>query len=119
MPTDAPLPELVSFLDSLPEPHILFDRQYRIVAANQAYLQQFAPPGGSVVGRTCFAVSHHFDVPCDQAGESCPLNRAQESGQRERVLHVLDGQLRAGQRAERDVVDGQGVQQVCHHQRGL
>ncbi len=88
MPTDAPLPELVSFLDSLPEPHILFDRQYRIVAANVAYLQQFAPPGGSVVGRTCFAVSHHFDVPCDQAGESCPLNRAQDSGQRERVLHL-------------------------------
>ena len=92
MSTAAPprdsLPELASFLDSLPEPHILFDRQYRIVAANQAYLQQFAPPGGSVVGRTCFAVSHHFDVPCDQAGESCPLNRAQDSGQRERVLHL-------------------------------
>ena len=88
MPTDAPLPELVSFLDSLPEPHILFDRQYRIVAANQAYRQQFAPMGSNVVGRTCFAVSHHFDVPCDQAGESCPLTRAQASGQRERVLHL-------------------------------
>ncbi len=82
------LPELVSFMDSLPEPHILFDRQYRIVAANQAYLQQFAPPGGGVVGRTCYAVSHHFEVPCDKAGESCPLSRAQESGQRERVLHL-------------------------------
>jgi DNA-binding NtrC family response regulator len=84
-----PLPELVSFLDSLPEPHILFDRQYRIVAANPAYRQQFAPPGGaSVIGRTCYEVSHHFDKPCDQAGESCPLARAQASGQRERVLHL-------------------------------
>jgi len=83
-----PLPELVSFLDSLPEPHILFDRQYRIVAANVAYRQQFGPTGGRLVGRTCYEVSHHFDVPCDQAGESCPLSRAQASGQRERVLHL-------------------------------
>lgn len=32
-----PLPELVSFLESLPEPHILCDRSYRILAANAAY----------------------------------------------------------------------------------
>lgn len=80
--------ELMSYLDSLAEPHILFDGEYRIVAANQAYRQQFAPMGGSVVGQTCFAVSHHFDVPCDQAGESCPLSRSRETGQRERVLHL-------------------------------
>ncbi|NML16628.1 sigma-54 interaction domain-containing protein [Azohydromonas caseinilytica] len=81
------LPELVSFLEGLPEPHIVFDRQYRIVAANGAYRQQFSP-GGSVIGRTCYEVSHHFDRPCDQAGESCPLARSRQSGQRERVLHL-------------------------------
>lgn len=88
MPADLAPPELVSYLDSLPEPHILFDRQYRIVAANQAYTAQFAPLGSDVAGRTCYAVSHRFAVPCDQAGESCPLTRAQASGQRERVLHL-------------------------------
>jgi DNA-binding NtrC family response regulator len=79
--------ELVSYLEGLPEPHILFDRRYRIAAANAAYRRQFAPTG-TVVGRTCHAVSHGIDVPCDQAGESCPLARALESGQRERVLHL-------------------------------
>jgi transcriptional regulator with PAS, ATPase and Fis domain len=87
----SPLPsgvaELVSYLESLPEPHILFDTQYRIVAANAAYRAQFAPRG-SVVGRTCYEVSHHIDVPCDRAGESCPLARSRASGQRERVLHL-------------------------------
>lgn len=83
----AVLPELVSYLEGLPEPHILFDRQYRIMAANAAYRRQFSPQG-SVIGRTCHEVSHHFDVPCDQAGESCPLARSRESGQRERVLHL-------------------------------
>jgi len=81
------LPELVSYLEGLPEPHILFDRQYRILAANAAYRRQFSPQT-SVVGRTCYEVSHHFSVPCDQAGESCPLARSLESGQRERVLHL-------------------------------
>jgi DNA-binding NtrC family response regulator len=77
----------MSFLEGLPEPHILFDTQYRILAANAAYRQQFSP-AQSVVGRTCYEVSHHFNVPCDQAGESCPLAKSRESGQRERVLHL-------------------------------
>ena len=81
------LPELVSYLESLVEPHILLNRQYRILAANAAYRSQFSPRS-SVIGRTCYEVSHHFSVPCDQAGESCPLARARESGQRERVLHL-------------------------------
>jgi PAS domain-containing protein len=79
--------ELVSFIEGLPEPHILFDRQYRIVAANAAYRGAFAPRG-TVIGRTCYEVSHHFSVPCDQAGESCPLALSRRSGQRERVLHL-------------------------------
>ena len=81
------LPELVSYLESLPEPHILLDLQYRILAANAAYRSQFSPRA-CVIGRTCYEVSHHYSVPCDLAGESCPLARARESGQRERVLHL-------------------------------
>ncbi|WP_425259394.1 sigma-54 interaction domain-containing protein [Rubrivivax sp. RP6-9] len=83
----AVLPELVSYLEGLPEPHILCDSRYRIVAANAAYRRQFSPQA-SVVGRTCYAVSHHFSVPCDQAGERCPLARSRASGRRERVLHL-------------------------------
>lgn len=87
-PAAAPvLPELVSYLETLPEPHILFDRHYRIVAANAAYRAQFSPRG-SVIGRTCYEVSHRFNVPCDQAGEACPLARSRSSGRRERVLHL-------------------------------
>ncbi|MBL8388762.1 MAG: sigma 54-interacting transcriptional regulator [Hydrogenophaga sp.] len=82
-----PLPELTAFLEGLPEPHILFDAQYRILAANAAYRRQFSPER-SVVGRRCYEVSHHFAVPCDQAGESCPLAQSRLSGQRERVLHL-------------------------------
>ncbi|MFZ3024269.1 sigma 54-interacting transcriptional regulator, partial [Pseudomonas sp.] len=79
--------ELVSYLEGMPEPHILFDRRYRIVAANAAYRRQFSTDT-SVIGRTCYDVSHHFTAPCDQSGESCPMARAIDSGQRERILHL-------------------------------
>jgi two-component system response regulator HydG len=83
----ASLAELVSFLETLPEPHILCDRDYRILAANEAYRANWVDQV-EVVGRKCFEVSHRYTVPCDQAGESCPLQRSLQSGRRERVLHL-------------------------------
>ncbi|HEX8963455.1 MAG TPA: sigma 54-interacting transcriptional regulator, partial [Rhodocyclaceae bacterium] len=81
------LPELLSFLDSHREPRIVLDADFRIVAANRAYSQEFAQ-GRPLAGRHCYEVSHHFTVPCDQAGESCPLRMSQESGKVQRVLHL-------------------------------
>lgn len=82
------LTELISFLDGLPAPHIVMDQNYRIVAANRAYAREFGGNGRPVVGRLCYEVSHRFTVPCDQAGESCPLQACRQSGQSERVLHL-------------------------------
>ena len=81
------LPELISYLEELVEPHILYDNQYRIIAANAAYRHQFGHEV-SVIGRTCYEVSHHFNAPCDQSGEVCPLAQAKISGHREKVLHL-------------------------------
>ncbi len=79
--------ELVSFLESLAEPHILCDRNYRILSANKAYREKWEGQQ-CVVGRTCYEVSHRYTLPCDQAGESCPLQRSLRSGERERVVHL-------------------------------
>lgn len=79
--------ELVDFLESLPEPHIVCDHHYRILAANAAYRHIWGHDQ-DFRGETCYAVSHHYAVPCDQAGESCPLSRSLQSGQRERILHL-------------------------------
>jgi two-component system, NtrC family, response regulator HydG len=81
------LAEMTSFLEALPEPYILCDRDYRIVAANAAYRGKCATYA-DVVGMTCYEVSHHYRVPCDQVGEDCPLSRSLQSGQRERTLHL-------------------------------
>ncbi|WP_126444389.1 sigma-54 interaction domain-containing protein [Sulfuricystis multivorans] len=82
-----PLAELISYLDTLPEPHILCDRDYRILAANKAYRRNYGG-GHAIVGQTCYAVSHRYPAPCDKAGETCPLKQSLASGQRERVLHL-------------------------------
>lgn len=81
------LSELISFLDGLPEPRIVMGTDYRIVAANAAYMREFGA-GKPLSGRFCYEVSHRFDVPCDQAGESCPLRLSLESGDPQRVLHL-------------------------------
>jgi two-component system, NtrC family, response regulator HydG len=86
VPANTPV-ELVSFLESLSEPHILCDRDYRILAANKAYRDKWEGQQ-RIVGRTCYEVSHRYKVPCDQAGESCPLQRSLRSGERERVVHL-------------------------------
>jgi DNA-binding NtrC family response regulator len=79
--------ELTTYLDGLPEPRIVIDADYRILAANPAYERDFGG-GQLVVGRRCYEVSHCIDVPCDRAGESCPLKLSIESGHPQRVLHL-------------------------------
>jgi two-component system, NtrC family, response regulator HydG len=81
------LPELISFIDSLNEPRILMDLDYRILAANKSYRDAYAPTE-SVVGRHCYEVSHHFAQPCDEAGEACPRRLALASRRTEHVLHI-------------------------------
>ncbi|MBZ0096076.1 MAG: sigma 54-interacting transcriptional regulator [Sulfuricella sp.] len=79
--------ELQSFLDALPEPRILVDPDYRILSANTAYRHAFGNPR-AILGRTCYEISHHYDKPCDQCGESCPLQTAMKTRQPGRVLHL-------------------------------
>jgi two-component system, NtrC family, response regulator HydG len=82
VPTD-----LLNLLDSFPAPKILLDENYRIIAANAAYRREFGE-NQKVEGQFCYALSHRYDKPCDQAGETCPLRDSIESGEPNRVLHV-------------------------------
>lgn len=79
--------ELASFLEAQPAPCLLFDRQYRILAANAAF-REYAHANTSVIGRTCYEVSHHYAAPCDQSGETCPLTRSLLSGKQECDVHL-------------------------------
>jgi DNA-binding NtrC family response regulator len=79
------LATLTSYLETLPEPHIVCDRGYRVVAANAAYRARC--PGVSVLGQTCYRASHRYKVPCDRIGEDCPVKESLETGLRATAIH--------------------------------
>lgn len=79
---------LISFLEYEVHPMIVLDPDYNILAANIAYQRQFARADQAVVGRKCYQISHHYELPCDQAGEHCPMKKAQELRGADRVLHI-------------------------------
>jgi transcriptional regulator with PAS, ATPase and Fis domain len=104
---------LVSYLEHDAQPMIVLDPEYRILAANTAYQRQFGVASQPHVGRKCYQVSHHYDVPCDQAGEHCPMRRAFELRGPDRVLHIhhtprgpehVDVELRPIFNAQQEVV---------------
>ena len=84
----AQVQSLVSFLEHESQPMIVLDPDYNILAANTAYQRQFASVGKPYIGHKCYRISHHYDVPCDQAGEHCPMKKAQELRGPDRVLHI-------------------------------
>lgn len=80
-------PDYAGLLNGYDCPAILVTPDYRILATNDAYEASF---GSLQTDRPayCFRVSHGYDVPCDRAGEDCPLSAAKETGTRQRVLHI-------------------------------
>ena len=79
--------DLLSFLDSLPEPRLVLGSDYRIIASNLAYQKIFGG-GKPINGKHCYEVSHHYLKPCDQQGEACPLKEAKETKSTHRVFHI-------------------------------
>ncbi|HHJ17998.1 MAG TPA: sigma-54-dependent Fis family transcriptional regulator [Gammaproteobacteria bacterium] len=79
--------EVTGVLDALGAPAVALTPDYRILAANQAYRDTYGD-GKPLHDRHCYEVSHHYVVPCDQAGESCPLADCLASGRKQRVLHL-------------------------------
>ena len=85
---EADLQALVSYLEQESEPMIVLSRHYEILAANTAYRRQFGTVDKAYLGQKCHKISHGIDVPCDQAGEQCPMLAAEERRGPDRVLHI-------------------------------
>lgn len=88
MADDELKPGCDQIIDILPDPFVVIDRNFRIVAANRKYTERFGVGPEEVVGQCCHKVSHHSDVPCSQHGEHCPLEAVFNTGQPAQVMHV-------------------------------
>jgi transcriptional regulator with PAS, ATPase and Fis domain len=79
--------DVQAILECLRDPAILLGRDYRILYANAAYRAVYGELEG-LRRRHCYEVSHRYSVPCDLAGESCPLKESLARRENTRVLHV-------------------------------
>ena len=79
--------ELISLMESCGGPAVLISPDYRIQGANSHYLRLYGEDA-ILQNQCCYKASHHYSVPCDQAGEVCPLHAVKENGQSARVFHL-------------------------------
>ena len=79
---------LQSIIDASDNGFVVIDKDYNIVAANQAYCTSYGIDSKAIVGHKCHQVSHHSDVPCHLNGEDCPHKQVFETRQPHQVLHI-------------------------------
>ena len=85
--SECAITEIAGLLDIIDAAAVAVTLDYRILVANQVYLETYGD-GKPLHDRRCYEVSHHYSVPCDRAGESCPLANCLSSGHRQRTLHL-------------------------------
>lgn len=79
---------LSTILNGISEGVVTVDRDYNILAANHAYLEQTGKKIDEVLGEKCYTISHHRNTPCTGATHTCPLTETLDTGQQAEALHT-------------------------------
>lgn len=77
-------------LDALGEEVLILDTAYKIVYANQKFLESRGKSLNEVTGKYCYQVTHNLDKPCHMSGEYCPLNEAMKNQLPDKVIHSYE-----------------------------
>ena len=64
--------DMQTVIDAQDNAFVVIDKDYNIVAANNAYCTAYGIKSDVIVGHKCHQVSHHSDKPCHLNGEDCP-----------------------------------------------
>jgi len=80
--------DLQSIAETHGRPFIITDEDYRIVAANRAFLAAYGASLEQILNRTCYEVTHGNPRPCHELGEECPNQHIKKSGKPHTCLHV-------------------------------
>lgn len=79
--------EIHSMLNAYSDPAVLLSPDYKVLAANDIYLDMYELSANSSVSH-CYELSHRYDQPCDQVGELCPMQESKRNGEPKSVLHI-------------------------------
>jgi PAS domain S-box-containing protein len=106
-------------LDSITDPLVIYDRDYRIVMANQALASTYQVDLDKMIGRNCYEVFHGRSGVC----EECHIGdvfRTGEPQRREKVVPLPDGRLRHCEIRAYPVKNAEGtVIQAIEHGRDI
>ncbi|MEK6696708.1 MAG: sigma 54-interacting transcriptional regulator [Candidatus Deferrimicrobiota bacterium] len=83
---------LIRVLNSITDPLVIYDRNYRIVMANQALMTIYHREPEQLMGRHCYEVFHGRSAVC----EECHIQDVFQSGEsqmREKVIRLPNGRL--------------------------
>jgi transcriptional regulator with GAF, ATPase, and Fis domain len=77
-----------TLVDSHELPFIVIDKNFRIVALNQAYKKTYARGARRAIGEYCYKASHSHPRPCFEVGEDCPYQQVYEKNIPHSCLHT-------------------------------
>jgi two-component system, NtrC family, sensor kinase len=74
--------------DLIQEDVMVINCDYRIVDINKSLLEKLGLQRDEVIGRHCYEITHHRDMPCSGDHHPCPLLETMESKQPYQTTHV-------------------------------
>ncbi|MHB1025122.1 MAG: sensor domain-containing diguanylate cyclase [Desulfobacteria bacterium] len=75
--------------DNIRENIVVVDAEnYKIIHANQSFLESYDIPLEESRKKRCYEVTHRNDQPCHDAGEECPVRLAADTGRVSKCVHV-------------------------------
>ena len=80
--------DLASLVNSHEKPFVVIDKDYRILAVNEAYELEYGTSSEDAVGKMCYQVSHGNERPCSDEGEDCPHDQVFNNGKAKVCAHI-------------------------------
>lgn len=74
--------------DLIQDDVMVIDLNYRILDINDILLTKLGLEREEVIGRHCYEISHHQDIPCSGEDHPCPLAEVKETLEHARVTHI-------------------------------
>ncbi|HCL81666.1 MAG TPA: hypothetical protein DHW81_05410 [Nitrospiraceae bacterium] len=113
-----------TILNSMKDSIIVIDVvDYKIVSANNAFLNLYQLGEKDVIGKTCYEITHHIEKPCDLPDHPCPMVESlKDSGHTtyEHVHFSMDGSKRYVEVTTAPIRDAGGnIIQVVHSERDI
>jgi len=75
--------------DNIRENIVVVDAEnYKILHANQSFLDSYGIPLEEIRNKRCHEVTHRSDKPCLDSGEKCPVRLAADTGRVAKCVHL-------------------------------